>query len=457
MPRSAVDPDEFLVVTGNIRTMDPENPRAEALAIRGERILGLGTVAGMVALCPEGTPIERFGSATVLPGLTDAHLHMQRGGLKLLLEMGDAEHALDDVIAVMNEKGLQSSPGDDVAPTMDDRLAGLRRIQPLLHALGITGVIDPAATDLEIEGYERAWREGALSMRVTAMPYPDVGDFETSKVDSAIERLRGIGLRTGFGDDVLRIGGIKVYFDGEGMKGDALLPHAWPDSGSLGHQRIRTEEFQRLVDFCAANGWSVGVHAVGGGAIAAVVSAFEKADAVSPIAGRQWQVIHGYLETSAESMATAARIGAIASVQPSIALRNGHGLVGKLGERAHRVNPLRSWIDAGAVIALGSDGPFFPFDPRELMWSAITRRVRNHDEPLAPEEAITPYEAVEAYTVTSAAAAFAGDRRGMLRPGYLADWTVMDIDPITAEPEALLGARFLHTVVGGRTVFTARE
>ncbi|UFS58676.1 amidohydrolase [Subtercola endophyticus] len=455
VPEFDSTPAAYRIVAGAVRTMNPEQPTAAALALRGDRIVAVGSLAEATAACPVGTPVEDFGDATILPGFTDAHLHMQRGGLKLLLEMGDAEHSLDDFIAVMNETGLKSSPGDDVEPTMDARLTGLRRIQPLLHSLGFTGIIDPAATDLELAGYERAYAEGVLTMRVLAMPYPNVGDADNPTIDAAIERLRGVGIRTGFGDDMLRIGGIKIYFDGEGMKGEALLPEPWPESGEVGVQRIPTADFEKLVEFCAANGWSVGVHAVGGAASAAVVRAFEKADAISPIAGRQWQVIHAYLETSDDTMTRAAAIGAVASVQASIALRNAAGLVGKLGSRAERVNPLRSWIDSGAVVALGSDGPFFPFDPRELMWSAITRRMRGRDEQFAPDEAITAEEALRGYTVNSAIAAFAGDRRGRLVPGWLADFTVSDADPLAVEPEQLLTARTLHTTVGGRTVFTA--
>lgn len=454
LPEYVADPDEYLVVAGNVRTMDPAAPLAEAMAIRGDRILAIGTLSGMVALCPGGTSVDDFGTATILPGLTDAHLHMQRGGIKLLLELGDVDPELDVFIKTMDRTGLQASVGDDVPPTMQQRIAGLRRIQPLLHALGFTGIIDPATTDLEFGGYEEAWRQGVLTMRVLAMPYPDVGDAEHSRVDAAIERLRGIGASTGFGDEMLRIGGIKVYYDGEGMKGEALMGHPWPD-GSHGHRRIDPAEFERLAEFCAANGWSMGVHAVGDKAIEEVISVFERVSKDNPIDGRQWQMIHGYLGTPQHSMETAARIGLVASVQPSISMRNGAGLVEKLGDFAAKVNPLRSWIDAGAMIAMGSDGPFFPFDPRLLMWAAITRKVRHRDGPLGPEEAITAEEALRGYTVNSAITAFAGNSRGMLKPGWLADWTVFDIDPVTATPDELLVAKVLRTEVGGRTVYSA--
>jgi predicted amidohydrolase YtcJ len=408
----------------------------------------------VLAACPEGVPVDDLGSATITPGLIDTHLHLQRGGLKMLHDLGDGPHDLDLVIATMREKGFEAGWGDE-PPTPGERAAAMRAVQPVMHQLGITGVIDPAATQEELSGYQESWRRGELTMRIVAMPYPRVGDFEHPDVDGAIERLEGVGLATGFGDDLLRIGGIKVYFDGEAMKGDALRRDPWPHNCSVGHQRIPTAEFQRLMDYCATHGWSVGVHAVGGAGVAGVLEAFAKADAKRSIAGRQWQVIHGYLETEKASMELAARLGVVIAAQPSITLRNGAGLVERLGDGVLTMNPLRSWLDAGVTLVLGSDGPFFPFDPRELIWSAVTRRVRGRQEPLALSEAITVDEALRAYTADAAVAAFCGESRGRLRPGMLADWTAFEQDPVTMDPDSLPGLRVVRTVVGGATVYEA--
>ncbi|MET7399684.1 amidohydrolase family protein [Dactylosporangium sp. NPDC005572] len=445
---------ERYVVTGRIRTMDPARPVAEAMAVADERIVAVGGLAEALAAGPPATAVVDLGTATIMPGLIDTHLHMQRGGLKIIHDLGDATHDLDLVIATMRDKGFGPGWGPQ-PPALADRAAALRLVQPLMHQLGFTGIIDPATTEDELRGYQESRRRGELTMRVVAMPYPNVGDLEHPDVDGAIERLRGIGVSTGFGDDLLRIGGIKVYFDGEAMKGEALRRTPWPHSGSTGYQRIPTAEFQRLMDFCATGGWSVGVHAVGGAAIAAVLGCFAEADRKEPIAGRQWQIIHGYLEVEPESMALAARLGVVLAAQPSIALRNAAGLVERLGDGALLMNPLRSWLDAGVPVVLGSDGPFFPFDPRELIWSAVTRRVRDRAEPLAPQEAITVAEALAAYTATAAEAAFDGDRRGRLTPGRLADWVAFDRDPLDVEPDELLTLRVLRTVVGGRTVYEA--
>lgn len=428
--------------------MDAQKPIAEAMLTFGDRIVGVGGLDEMRALAPDEVAKEDL-DATITPGLIDSHLHLQRGGLKILHDLGDGAGDLDLVIETMREKGFEDGWGP-TPPTLEDRARAMRRVQPLMHQLGFTGAIDPAATEDELRGYQESRQRGELTMRVLAMPYPDL----SNGIELALDRLRNVGVSTGFGDEFLRLGGIKVYFDGEAMKQEALLVEPWPH-GRTGTQRIATEDFARLIDFCAQNGWSVGVHAVGGRAVDEVLTCFERADELSRLAGRMWQIIHGYLEIRPEEMARAARLGIVIAAQPSITLRNGKGLLEALGDRAETMNPLRSWIDSGALWALGSDGPFFPFDPRELMAAAVTRRVRGVDRPVGSSEAITAQEALAGYTVNAAQAAFAGDRRGVLKAGYLADWTAFDQDPVTIDPEQLPGLRVLRTVVGGKTVYAA--
>jgi predicted amidohydrolase YtcJ len=451
------EPSEFRVVIAPVVTMDPSCPRAEALASRDGRIVAVGTVDEVLAAVPVEAEVERLQGSVIVPGLIDAHLHLLRGGLKTLALFPETA-AGTDVETFLAE--MQRTALDDVwpegEPTIEDRIKGLRRVQPLIHALGLTAVIDPAVTDDEMRAYQEAHRRGLLTVRVVAMPYPNVGDDTTADVEGAIERLRGIGVCTGFGDEMLRLGGIKVYFDGEGMKGQALLERPWVEgTDDLGLQRIPDHEFRRLVEFCAANSWSVGVHAVGGGAISRVLEIFADVHTRTPIRDLRFQLIHAYLEPSARSFREAERLGVVAALQPSIHWNNAAGLVSKLGERAVAANPIRSWLDAGVRVALGSDGPFFPFDPRHLMWQARTRTVRDRDQPLAPEQAISGGEALAGYTSEAAFASFAEHQRGALRPGFLADWTALSVDPTTCTPDELRTATITRTVVNGTTVHAA--
>lgn len=442
------------IVIAPVVTMDPDRPRAEAIAITGDRLAAVGTLDEVRAAAP-GAP-EQPLDGVVVPGLIDAHLHMQRAGLKALSTPapGGAWDAASYLAEMDRTAHLDEWPADAAPPTPGQRVEALRVVQPLLHALGITTIVDPAVTIEELTAYRRAHGAGLLSMRVVAMPHPDLGPDVVTRVGDAITRLDGIGVATGFGDDFLRLGGVKVYFDGEGLKRQALLEHEWtPGSGDHGLQRITDDAFRELAAFCAAHGWSMGVHAVGGGAVARILRTF--AELGDPVRALRYQLIHAYLEPSPASIALAARLGVVASLQPSIHWHNAAGLIDKLGQRAVAANPVRDWLDAGVTVALGSDGPFFPFDPRHLMWQLRTRMVRGLDEPVAPAQAISGHEALAGYTTGAAHAAFAADNRGSLRAGGYADYTVLSVDPTTCTPSALLTAAVLRTVVGGRTVHGA--
>ncbi|WP_214105908.1 amidohydrolase [Acrocarpospora catenulata] len=438
------------IVAGHLVTMDPERPVAEAMAVVAGRIAAVGSLAEVRAAYPEAA-VERPDAGAVLPGLIDAHLHLARAALKFEHDAGGAEPDVPGFLEIM----ARDWHGEewDVPRSPAERADALRRVQPLLHGLGITGVVDPAVTEPELRGYQESWRRGELTVRVTAMPYPGLGTPRAPTVEDAIGRLSGLGLHTGFGDDVLRIGGVKVYFDGEGLKSEALLDAPWPSTGSPGRQLLADEDFAEFARFCIEYGWSMGVHAVGGGAVAKVVDLLARAAGERSLRDGRFQIIHGYLDVAPATIARAAELGLVASAQPSITWFNGARLAEELGARTDTINPLRSWLDAGARVALGSDGPFFPFDPWQLMWTAVTRRVDRRDDPLGPTEAITVAEALAGYTRSAADAAFAGADRGVLRAGRLADWIAVDRDPTALPADDLRSVRVLRTEVGGRTVF----
>jgi predicted amidohydrolase YtcJ len=457
---SAAPLDADVVVAGDVITMDPRRPRAEAFAVRGDTVLAVGALDEVRGACRPGVPVDRPAGAAIVPGLIDAHHHLGWTGLKLVRLVPDRATPVDEQLRILGEDAF-SEPWPDGTPTLEQRLEGLVRAQALMHALGVCGVIDPAVTPVELAAYGEARRRDLLTMRVVPMPHPDL----SAGVDDAITGLRGLGLGTGFGDELLRLGGVKVYFDGVGMAGTALRRQPWPtapgvapephpDAGPRGWQRLPTEDFARLSRACAEGGWSMGVHVVGGGGIGAVLETWAAIDREIPLRDRRFTLIHAYLEPSAEDLALAARLGVVVAAQPSIQWVNGAGLVDRLGPAAAGSNPLRDWLDAGVVVAGGSDGPDFPSDPRLGLWQATTREVRGRGGPLGPEQAVTPAEALAMYTTgaSHASGAVSARYRGVLAPGRAADWTALSVDPLTEDRAALRAATFSRTTVGGVTV-----
>jgi predicted amidohydrolase YtcJ len=219
---------------------------------------------------------------------------------------------------------------------------------------------------------------------------------------------------------------------------------------------IGAERFRELAAFCAREDWSLGVHAVGGAAIDEVLDAFAAADRVAPIGPLRFTIIHGYLWPSAGNVRLAAELGVVVALQPGLHWQVAPRLIELFGEEAvGRATPVRTWVRGGVRVAGGSDGPDFPLDPLMGIWQASTRHVRGRDEPIGPDEAIAPAEALELWTAGSAYAAFAEHERGRLAPGLLADWVALSADPLAVPVETLRELRVLQTGVGGEVVHEA--
>ena len=248
------------------------------------------------------------------------------------------------------------------------------------------------------------------------------------------------------GEGVLRRGG---------SLGTALLREDWPgaEPGYRGNQTTPTETLETIARFCASEGWSLGVHVVGGAAIDLVLDVFARLDQETPIRDLRFSLIHAYLWPSADNIALASRLGVIVVTQPPMQWKFGPGLARRFGvERIGDATPVRAWLDAGVLVAGSSDGPGIPLAPLFGMWQARTRRIEGSDEPVGGHQSVTAEEAIRLYTTSASVASFADGDRGMLRPGFLADLAAVSVDPLTSEPDALLDAEVVATVVGGETV-----
>jgi predicted amidohydrolase YtcJ len=436
------------IFAGAVATLDPQRPRAEAIAVTGDVIAAVGGLDELVAGYPRATVEELPG--TIVPGLIDSHLHLQWAGLKLLRLVG-ADAPLDPAAWLAALDADKDAPvWLDGEPALDERVAAIGMAAILMHALGVTGVVDPAVLSEELAGYREAHRRGVVGLRVVAMPHVSLADG----ADVAAAAVRPLGV--GSGDDVLRVGPIKLYYDGQGRAGTALLRAPWPGrDGDHGDRLVDAGEFARFAAACARERWPLGVHVVGGGGVSDVLAAFAAADREAPIRDLGFTLIHAYLEPDAADMATARDLGVLVAAQPAIQWVNGTGLVERLDDRATRAAPLRSWRRAGVTVGGGSDGPYFPTDPRLGLYQARTRRVLGAEEPIGPEEALDADAALELYTIGAAAVSLAAGRRGRLAPGLLADLVALSVDPATCSPDALLDMTALRTIVGGVEVHRA--
>lgn len=321
------------------------------------------------------------------------------------------------------------------------------------HAAGLTGIVDPGVSPEMMRLYQRLWQRGDLSMRCVLMPLAD----SSLPLQDNLDRIAHAGMATGFGDARLKLGGVKLFLDGGASLGTALMREPYPDERcNCGIQVTPTESFRQIAWACARQGWSLGVHVVGGKAIDIALEVFAEIDKEIPLRPLRFCLIHAYLWPEQRNILEAARMGITVATQCSMQYAFGPLLVQRFGTVLMALaTPVRSWIDAGVVVGGGSDSPVTPYQPLLGLWQARTRHVAGADEPVGRLQAVGGEEALALYTRDAAYVSFSEHERGMLRPGLLADWTVLSVDPVTCDPEALRCASVLSTAVDGRVVYEA--
>ncbi|RYY69542.1 MAG: hypothetical protein EOO24_50755 [Comamonadaceae bacterium] len=326
-------------------------------------------------------------------------------------------------------------------------------MQKLYHAAGLTGIVDPGLTPDMMAVYQNLWARNELTVRSVLMPLADA----SLPVDETLAHIRKFGVRTGFGDARMKLGAVKVFLDGGASLGTSLMREPYPDERcNCGIQVTPTDTFRAIVKACAQQGWSLGVHVVGGKAIDIALDVFAEVDKDIPLAPLRFSLIHAYLWPEARNIREAKRMGITVATQCSMQYTFGPLLVERFGTAMMATaTPVRSWLDGGVVVGGGSDSPVTPYAPLLGLWQARTRRIAGTAEPVGRLQAVTGEEALAMYTRDAAFVAFSDHERGMLRAGLLADWTVLSVDPVTCEPEALADARVLATAVGGEIVHEA--
>jgi hypothetical protein len=342
-------------------------------------------------------------------------------------------------------------------PTLEDRLRWLAAIQPRFVAAGITGVVDPALEAAELIAYATAAERDELQLRVTGMP---LGDGEVPPSERAAA-FTAAGVDLAARGERWRIGPWKLFLDGGGSLGTALLYEPWPGTDDyLGHQTTSTAGLNEYAVWAAEAGAGLGVHCVGSAAIDLFIACCARAATVRPLAGLGFTAIHAYLWPSAEQMARIRDLDVLVATQSPLQHTFGPGLVRRFGAEAiGRAHPMRSWLESGAIVGGGSDGTGHgveaPIAPLWAFWQMRTRAIEGSDEPIGPQEAVSAEQALALYTTGAAQIAMAPDR-GSLTPGSVADLAALEVDPLSASPEECRDAGVYATIIAGDLVHDTR-
>lgn len=328
-------------------------------------------------------------------------------------------------------------------PTDAQKDAALEAAMNYVASHGVTSVHNTSGFQ---DVFERAYRNGKLKTRIYAGRPLTEWRLLLDEVNE-----------DGVGDKWLKRGVLKAFVDGSLGSHTAAFFKPFEDTpADSGFFVVPEEALYRNMRSADSAGLKLMIHAIGDKAIYSLLNSFERLVRENGVRDRRLRVEHAQHLRPAD-FARFASLNVIASVQPYHAIDDGRWAEKFIGhERALTTYAFRSFLDAGARLAFGSDWFVAPADPLYGIYAAVTRRTLDGANPdgWIPEQKITVFQALQAYTRDAAYASFDDDRKGTLEVGKLADFVVLERDITTIPPEEIKDVKVLRTVAGGRTVFT---
>ncbi len=528
----------LLLTNARVYTVNPRRPRASAIAIAGNRILAVGSEDEIADIRLPAMRRLDLNGAFVLPGLIDAHLHLEQTGFALQRVNVDEAPSVEEAVRRVRERAARTPAGEWIqgwgwqqaiwggrfptaaqldaatqahpvalhaksghalwANSLALRIAGVTRDTPdplggeivrnaqgepsgvllesamalvarvipspspaqeeeatllamrAMNAAGLTGAhcMDGAGGIRTFNSYQRLREQGRSTLRICKQ-------LPVENLDAVI----AAGLRSGFGDAWLRIGGVKIFADG------ALGPRtAWmiePYEGEPDNRGIALYDPEQLVEFVTkahAHGLSVTTHAIGDRANRAVLDAYALARRDDHVAPSGCRPLRDRIEHAQalhpDDIARFGQLGVIASVQPIHATQDMFMVDRYWGRRGRYAYAFRDLLSGGARLALGSDSPVETFDPLAGIHAAVTRQ-RKDGTPTGgwyPEQRLTIEEAIYGYTMGAAYAGYSEHELGSIEPGKLADLTVLSHDLTAIAPEDIRSVKVERVMVDGQWV-----
>lgn len=338
---------------------------------------------------------------------------------------------------VMGRAGRRESLTPD--EQRDRNRQGMKYISEQLTAAGLTTVHDAGASADRLRAYEDARANGELRHRAYLMirgPFP---------------QLRQAGVYTGFGDEWIRIGGVKYGADGSASERTMRMTTPYVDTTDYGILTMTQQEIHERVEEAHRANWQVGIHANGDVTIDMVLNAYERVLKQWPHPDRRHRIEHCTLVNPS----LISRIKATGSIPtPFWTYVYYHGEKwGAYGDDKLRwMFAHRSFLDAGIAVPGASDYGPGPFEPLMAIQSMVTRRDYRGRE-WGPNQKVTVDEALRIATIHGARASYEEHVKGSITPGKYADFVMLARDPHDVDPNTIKDIQVVRTVVGGRTVF----
>ena len=522
---------DTIITDARIWTDNPDQPFVQAMAIKGDVILGVGSNDEMFVYRGINTNVEELWGQFITPGFIDSHVHFLQGGMNLASVQlrdaktpeefasrigefaktvpagtwilgGDWDHEnwggelphrdwideltpdhpvyitrLDGHMSLANSKVLELAgisndvadvDGGSIVRDPDGRLTGifkdnaesliyphipesseaevdrsLKMAMEYVASNGVTSVHDMSA---ELDGIKRARESGSLITRY-------YGVFPLRQW----ERVKTMVDEQGKGDEWIKIGGLKGFVDGSLGSHTAAFHEPYTDTpGDSGFFVSTEDDLYTWTKSADEAGLQVMIHAIGDKANGFLLDNFARIQEENGPKDRRFRIEHAQ-HIAPDDIQRFADLDVIASMQPYHAIDDGRWAERVIGpERIKTTYAFKSLLDAGAVVAFGSDWFVAPPTPLEGIYAAVTRQTLDDENPdgWVPEQKVTVEDALTTYTQSAAYASFEEDIKGTLEAGKLADYVIIDRDLTEIDPAEIRFARIMKTVVGGKTVYS---
>ncbi len=562
--------NELALINGNIVTVDNTFSLQQAIAIKNDRIMAVGSNEQIKPLVSRRARVIDLKGATVLPGINDSHTHTALwGGTRppLMIDVSyPAVKSIQDIVAAVAEKARTARPGewirgsgwdegfleecsrdknrhpskwdlDPVSPdnpvclgdfsvhslwvnsraltvasitpdtpvptggeivrdpvtgeltgiirefaaqglimrvippwTKLEKRAGIVNALKELNSLGITslteGALGPGGDTYQggllgsecISVYNDLYNENQLNVRVNFLYL--FGEYGACSLRDFQQIVPQIGIHSGFGNEWLKLGGIKIFADGIPPTRTAWMSAEYRD-GSHGSLVVpgqteaeRCAELSNMIRFAHHHGFQVGVHALGDRAIEATLNGFIQAEAAEPKALRHY-LMHADFITPAQAR-RAARHNIGLSAQPALQWTVTDYMMDVVGpQKAAEQWPYRLAIDSGMHVSGSSDTPCTYPSWLQAVQCAILRESKATGKVISPDQRITREQAIRMYTIEGAWQDRMEHWKGSLEAGKMADLCVLGENIMTVTAQAIKDIPVLMTVAGGRIVFDA--
>lgn len=340
-------------------------------------------------------------------------------------------------------------------PAIKEYLEAIEAAMNEAKRFGVTSIEDMSYTTdknfrIQLGVYQKLEKENKLTVRVsTRMPINNYKDFIK------------VGINNNFGDDFIQLGSLKAYADGSlGSSTAWFFDHYAQDQSIYGlpNDIFQNGNIQKWALDADNNKLQICVHAIGDRAVSATLDVVEELKKENPDWDRRFHIEHAQ-HLRPQDIPRFARLGVIASVQPTHLMEDGNWAEKRIGKsRLKYMHPYNSFLKAGVTVAFGTDFPVVTLNPLVGLYMAVTRRTSDGKNPggLEPQEKISIEEAIKCYTINGAYAEFQENKKGSIEPGKLADLIVLDRDILTIDPVKIKDVKVDMTILDGKIIYNTK-